>query len=226
MPGSFGRFAIFYAPPEGSELAHAGAKWLGWDAAAGLAVAQPELGLDMASTTQTPRKYGLHGTLKPPMHLVTSQDAFLDAVETFAETRAPVAFGPLRLRTLGAFLAIVPEQQSSALSALAADIVRSFDPFRAPLSEGDLARRRASGLTDRQDRLLLEWGYPYVMDEFRFHITLTGKLDKMQMQDAFRAADAWFAPLLAEQHILSDLAVFGENADGRFHIVRRFPLAG
>lgn len=226
MPDSFRRFAVFYAPPQGSELARAGAKWLGWDAAEGVPLPQPELGLDMARTTQTPRKYGLHGTLKPPMRLTTTADSFLDAVETFAQTRAPVAFGPLRLRTLGSFLAIVPERQTEALVTLAADIVQSLDPFRAAPTDTELARRREAGLTPNQDALLTAWGYPYVMEEFRFHITLSGKLEKVMMQDAFRAADAWFAPALAEQHSLSELAVFGEDAQGMFHIVNRFPLAG
>lgn len=226
MPDSYTRLAVFYAPPEGSEMARAGARWLGWDAAQGVALPQPELGLDMPGTTSTPRKYGLHGTLKPPMRLTTSADAFLNAVETFAQTQNPVEFGPLRLRTLGSFLAIVPDRQSDALTALAADIVQNLDPFRAPLTETDLARRRTSGLTANQDALLARWGYPYVLDEFRFHITLSGKLDKAMMQDAFRAADAWFAPALAEPHVLSDLAVFGEDAQGMFHIVKRFPLAG
>lgn len=226
MPDSFSRYAVFYAPPKGSDFAIAGARWLGWDVATGQDVAHPELGLNLAQITQTPRKYGLHGTLKPPMRLATDTHSFLDAVEAFAGTRPPVALGPLRLRVLGAFLAIVPEQQSDAFAALAADVVRDLDPFRAAPSEDELARRRAAGLTARQDALLAQWGYPYVMDEFRFHVTLTGKVDNAVMRDVFRAADAWFRPVLSQDHVLSDLAVFGEDAHGRFHLVKRLGLRG
>lgn len=226
MPDRYSRYAVFYAPPEGSDFATAGARWLGWDAETGQEMPHPELGLDLAPVTQTPRKYGLHGTLRAPMRLDTAPATFLDAVETFAQTQPPVLLGQLRLRVLGAFLAIVPDPQSLALESLAADLLRATNPFRAPLSQAELDRRRAAGLSPQQDALLVQWGYPFVMDEFRFHITLSGKLDDPTMRDVFRAADAWFRPVLTEQHRLSELAVFGEDMDGRFHLLRRFALTG
>jgi len=39
-----------------------------------------------------------------------------------------------------------------------------------------LARRRQAPLTPEQDRLLLAWGYPWVLDHFQFHLSLTGPL--------------------------------------------------
>ena len=74
--------------------------------------------------------------------------------------------------------------------------------------------------------MLLDWGYPFVMDEFRFHVTLSGTLDKAAMHDVFRAADAWFGPVLKTPHIMSDLAIFAEDDSGRFHIIERFALTG
>ncbi|WFE76005.1 DUF1045 domain-containing protein [Roseinatronobacter sp. S2] len=226
MSAEFQRFAIYYTPPAGSALAHAGAAWLGWDADKGCAMAHPDLGLDLAALTETPRKYGLHGTLKPPMALACPVPDFLDAVETLAGDMDPVALGRLRLRPMDGFLAIMPETQPRALGDAAARIVQDLDPYRAPLSEHDIARRRKAGLTARQDALLLRWGYPYVMDEFRFHVTLSGKRDPAQMADALRAAHAWFDPALAEDHHLDALCVFGEGADGRFHLVTRFAMRG
>lgn len=226
MPDAYTRYAVFYAPPFGSEFATAGARWLGWDVAEGCALPHPDLGLDLATVTQTPRKYGLHGTLKPPMRLATPPETFFDAVETFAQSRPPVDLGQLRLRMLGSFLAIVPNPQPAALGDLAAEVVRSLDPFRAPLSQAEMDRRRAAGLSAGQDALLVQWGYPYVMEEFRFHVTLSGQMDPASMRDVFRAADAWFGPVLAEHHRLSELAVFGEDSDGRFHLLRRFALTG
>ncbi|CUX79573.1 MAG: putative phosphonate metabolism protein Phn01 [Roseibaca calidilacus] len=226
MPDHFSRYAVFYAPPEGSDFAAAGARWLGWDPAAGQDMPHPDLGLDLATVTRTPRKYGLHGTLRAPMRLATAPATFLDAVETFAQKQPPVLLGKLRLRVLGGFLAILPDPQGPTLETLAADLVRATNPFRAALSQADLDRRRAAGLTPHQDALLTEWGYPFVMDEFRFHITLSGKLDDATMRDLFRAADAWFGPILAEPHEISELAVFGEDESGRFHLLRRFALTG
>jgi putative phosphonate metabolism protein len=220
------RFAVYYAPSPASDLAQAGAAWLGWDAHNGAALTHPDLGLDLATLTQTPRKYGLHGTLKPPMRLGGSVASFLDGVEALAEQLAPLDLGALRLKSLHGFLAIVPDPQPQALSDCAAEIVRALDPFRAPATESELARRRAAGLSARQEELLAQWGYPYVMEEFRFHVTLTGRLSQPQMQDAMRAAHGWFGPALAQPQALDSLCVFGEDAAGRFHLLKRFAMHG
>lgn len=226
MHDLFQRFAIYYAPPGDSDFWQAGASWLGWNPETGQSVAHPDLGIDLAQLTQTPRKYGLHGTLKPPMRLSCEPATFADALDVLSQSLAPVDFGKLKLKPIDGFLAVVPHEQPQALGDTAAQIVRALDPFRAPLSDHDLARRRASGLTARQDELLLRWGYPYVMEEFRFHITLTGRLDATTMQRAFQAAMAWFGPALEERHRLDALCLFGEAEDGTFHLVRRFALRG
>ena len=166
----------------------------------------PDLGIDLAQLTQTPRKYGLHGTLTPPMRLCCEPATFVDALEVLAQSLAPVGLGDLRVKPIDGFLAIVPDVQPQALSDTAAQIVRALDPFfRAPLSEHDLARRRASGLTKRQDALMQLWGYPYVMEEFRFHVTLTGRLDTATIPQVRQAAMAWFGPALEERHHLDAL---------------------
>src|SRR5262249_2220033 len=46
-----------------------------------------------------------------------------------------------------------------------------------PLTDADRARRNPARLTPRQRDYLERWGYPYVMEEFRFHMTLTGRLE-------------------------------------------------
>ena len=58
------------------------------------------------------------------------------------------------------------DRATNQLGRLAAACVRDFDSFRAPLSPEELAKRRAVDLTARQEELLVEWGYPYVFDEF------------------------------------------------------------
>lgn len=226
MRDTYQRFAVYYAPAPGSDLARAGAAWLGWDPATGMDMPQPDLGLDLAALTATPRKYGLHGTLKPPMRLSGGVASFLDGVEALADQLAPVPLDGLRLKPIGGFLAIVTQAQPQALTDCADRIVRALDPFRAPLTENDLARRRAAGLSPRQEALLQRWGYPYVMEEFRFHVTLTGKLPPDQMPDALRAAHAWFDPALAQAQALDALCVFGEDASGRFHLLRRSAMRG
>lgn len=224
MLEQFQRFAVYFAPD--GDLAQAGAAWLGWDPVEGESVAHPELGLDLAELTKTPRKYGLHATLMPPMRLSGNADSFLDGVDALAERLAPVPLESLRMKPLEGFLAIVPVPQPDRLTDCASEIVRALDPFRAPLSDEDLVRRRAAGLTETQEALLLRWGYPYVMEEFRFHITLSGKLAPALMPDALRVAQSWFGPALADRHALDALCVFGEDRTGRFHLIRRFAMRG
>ena len=221
------RHAIYYAPPTGGALARLGASWLGRDAETGATPTQPDVE-GIAALTAAPRRYGLHGTLKPPMRLAegSTPDDLLAALAALAQTCAPVELGRLQLQRLGGFLALVPDPQPAALEALAARTVTELDPLRAPPPEAELARRRAAGLSRRQDALLLRWGYPHVMEEFRFHVTLTGQLPDAAASPLLHAAEAHFADALAEPQRLADLALFGEDADGVFHLLRRVPLTG
>lgn len=221
------RFAVYYAPPAGAFADRASA-WLGWDAAAGRAVPQPDLGLPAAAITGEPRRYGFHGTIKPPFRLAEGRDAaaLRAALAALAARLAPVELPGLRLTNLDGFLALVPEGDTAALRALAAEAVRALDPFRAPLTAAEIARRRPERLSPRQRALLDRWGYPFVMEEFRFHVTLTDRLPAPQAADAERRLAAHFAPVLPRPFRLEALCLFGEAEDGRFHLLHRYPLSG
>ncbi len=226
---SFQRFAI-YVVPEG-DLYRYGADWLGWDCVTGAETQQPSLADLPASAdelTARPRKYGFHGTVKPPMRLVDCKTPtdLRAALSDFCKSRAPIECGQLTVRRLGRFIAIVPDAPAPALSDLAARTVEALDDFRAPPSEGELTRRRASGLTERQDELLLRWGYPYVMEEFRFHLTLTGPLEPDQAESACARLEQHFAPVLGNPFIIRSLALMREDTEGRFHLISRASLDG
>jgi putative phosphonate metabolism protein len=225
----FRRYGI-YAVPDGALYA-AGSAWLGWDSAAGRAVAPPEIGgLPEAPSvlTATPRKYGIHATMKPPFRLAqgTDAEALRDALAAFCHRRPPVAIPILVLRRIGRFLALVPDAPVAEVSDLAAATVETFEPFRAALTEAELARRRKARLSERQEALLQRWGYPYVMAEFRFHITLTGALDDAIIGPVEEVLRAHFAPYLGKPLAIRDLALVGEDQDGMFHIVHRYALTG
>ncbi|HBS50755.1 MAG TPA: phosphonate metabolism protein [Rhodobacteraceae bacterium] len=222
---SYTRFAIYYMPPEGP-LADFGASWLGWDAAHGRPGDQPDLpGLD--DVTMTPRKYGFHATLKPPFRLAAGRDAAaLDrAVAALAAECAPASASGLRLSRLGRFLALTPEGDAAGIDRVAAACVRGLDGFRAPASEAELARRRAARLSDRQEALLARWGYPYVMEEFRFHMTLTGRLPQAEIARWVALLEARL-PALPAPFVLDQVALMGERADGRFELIQRYALSG
>lgn len=225
----FKRFAVYYAPLAGafSDFANA---WLGWDAARGCAVPHPEVGdlpMPVDEITRTPRRYGFHGTIKPPFHLREGTNrAGLDAeLATLAARLAPVRCDGLALHSMGGFLALTPRGDTRALADLAATIVRDLDHFRAPPSAAETERRRKAGLTARQNASLAQWGYPYVMDDFRFHLTLTGKLPDSAAPQIEAALDRALAPLLPAPFDLRDLCLFGEDENGRFHLLDRYTLS-
>ena len=221
----FRRYGL-YVVPEG-DLFAAGSAWLGWDSASGVAVPQPEVaGLDVAALTETPRKYGFHGTIKPPFFLAEGTDvAGLDAAaRAFCATRAPVVIEALDVQRFGGFVALGPRTPSEDLAELASATVKALDAFRAPPSETELAKRRKAGLSARQEELLQLWGYPHVMEAFRFHMTLTGRTPEA---DAVRNALAdHFATVLAAPFVIDSLALMGETGDGAFHLIHRYPLSG
>jgi hypothetical protein len=130
------------------------------------------------------------------------------------------------VRRLGGFIAIVPSEPSAALADLAAATVSALDAFRAPPSEAELARRRKARLSDRQEALLLRWGYPYVMEEFRFHLTLTGRLADDAADRARDALARHFAEIIPRPWTIGSLCLMGEDAEGRFHVVHRYTLSG
>ena len=226
---NFTRYAIYYAPPFDADWARFGAAWLGWDMEAGAQVAHPDIsGLDVSAITEAPRRYGLHATLKPPFRLAAGQSpsALQQACAALSATRSPVSVNGLEIGHLGRFLALLPRGNTDGLNALAAACVTELDKFRAPLSQSELDRRRAKGLPPTQEQNLMTWGYPYVLDQFRFHITLTGRLDKSTLAKAMNLLQERLGPLLPEPFVIRDLALVGEDEEGRFHLIRRFTLGG
>jgi len=177
------RFAIYYAPARASGWWDAGSIWLARDAESDTSLDPhdaPALSQPLAQLTTAPRRYGWHGTLVAPFHLaehVTVAD-LLDVSESWAQTQMPFAL-PVEAATLGDFVALRPATPSGEeqMRALAADALRTFTPLRVAPSRADIAKRMEAPLTERQRELLVEWGYPYVLDEFRFHMTVSNSLD-------------------------------------------------
>lgn len=222
---SYSRFAIYYVPPVGP-LADFGASWLGWDVLHGCEASQPNMpGLD--DITMTPRKYGFHATLKPPFRLAEGQNvpALEAAASDLAVSLAPAICDGLELTTLGGFLALTPQDDMQAVRRVAGACVRELDQFRAPASQAELARRRKAGLSPRQKALLAQWGYPYVMEEFRFHMTLTARLQQDDIA-VWSAAVRRHLPDLPSLFVLDQIALCGEREDGRFEVIHRYKLTG
>lgn len=219
------RFGVYYLPPAGA-FADFGAAWLGWDVLTGVDVPHFDVP-SLAEFTATPRKYGFHGTLKPPFVLAEGHNAdmLITAVSALANTQPPATCTGLEIAKLGAFLAFRPIGDAPELDALAAACVTQLDAFRAAPSEAELERRRKRRLSPAQENMLIHWGYPYVLDQFRFHMTLTGRLTSDALGIAFDAATT-LAPVLPQPYTFRDIALVGERPDKRFELLQRFSLTG
>ena len=226
------RYAIYYTPPQGTPLAVQAARWLGRDHFRNVDVAQRPTSMfspdTLAEATSEPRRYGFHATLKAPFSLAdgTSQAQLHAAFDAFADTMEPVHIPELALGQLGDFFALVPSDWNSALQEFADHCVRHFEPFRAPLSEADFSRRKPDSLTASQRHNLVSWGYPYVFEDFRFHMTLTGQVPAEQ-QTAMRLLLAeTFSQEIARPLDIDHIALFAEPARGAPFVLDRIaPLS-
>ena len=219
---NFSRYAIYYIPD--LPLFQIGSDWLGWNSITGQ---ETTLSADHRRITDRPRKYGFHATVKPPFSLGSNstQGELQDAFQTFCATVSPATGGTLKISRLGRFLAMTQDVQSNEVTELAASTVSHFDKFRAPLSDNDIQKRRQRRLTPQQDALMLRWGYPYVMQEFKFHMTLTGPLQNDEIDAIEHDANTRFWEFLGQPLKIASLALLGEDSDsGRFHVVDKLSL--
>lgn len=222
------RYAVYYAAPADDPLMELGGTWLGRDPFSGRDLTQPAIpGLEaetVRTLTADPRRYGFHGTLKAPFSLKSgaSEADLVEACENFAKQVAPFLVNELSVNRLGKFLALTPTVPEADLSAFANLCVRAFEPLRAPLSDADIERRRKSGLTPKQDGYLTGWGYPYIFDEFRFHMTLSNKLeDEAQAAGLKDAAETFFAPVTGAPRQIASFGLYTEAERGAPFTIRK-----
>jgi putative phosphonate metabolism protein len=225
------RYAIYYAAGPGSELDRFGANLLGYDAWSGEDLPFPD-GVaqrmpDWRDLTQDPRKYGFHATLKAPLALAENKTEaeLVAACAAFADAPRTIPVIKPVVNSISGFIAVIPAQRSAELERLAGDCVSAFDAFRAPLTPQDRARRNPSRLTLRQCDYLDRWGYPYVMEEFRFHMTLTGRLDDTRRAAVVAMLRDRFATIGIERLAVDAIALFRQdNTNSRFRILDHWKL--
>lgn len=226
------RYALYFTPAENDPLTEAAGRWLGRNAFSSAEYPAPddtELPAgEITRLTADPRRYGFHATLKAPFELKddVSEAEFIGAVERFAAETPAFDIPRIVVGQLGPFFALVPASLYPPLQDFAAAVVEEFEPFRAPLSQADIARRKPEKLTPPQRENLNRWGYPYVMEEFRFHMTLTGPVEPELAGPMREELDRRFAAFGNRPLTVDGLAVFIETErGGPFTIHSRLPLA-
>lgn len=215
------RYAIYFTPPPGTPWWNFGAHWLGRDECNNQALVQPTLAEmpapQLLQLTAYPRRYGFHATLKAPFTLregVTEAE-LLARMRTLAQQLKPLALGPMVATRLDNFTAVVPQSPPAALGTLAASCVTTLDDLRAPLSQQDLSRRLAQKLDAREQELLMQYGYPHVMERYQLHFTLTGPIAEPLAEVVVRAVEGSLARLNQEHPLVLDrLCLFVESEPG------------
>ncbi len=226
------RYAIYFTAGADSALSRFGAELLGYDACTGDEVPFPDEALrtapDWRDITMDPRKYGFHGTLKAPMALVAGREEaeLMSACATFASKAQPIPLIRPVVDSISGFIAVIPAEPVAELQQLAADCVRDLNSLRAPLTAEDRVRRKPEKLSERQRDYLDRWGYPYVMEEFRFHMTLTGQLDAERRGPILEMLRGRFAALNLDTLAIDRIALFRQDdAKARFRIIGEWALA-
>lgn len=226
-PAPRARLALYWAPELDDPLHRDGSAWLGRDAETGAALPQPEVpGHDLAAITADPRGYGLHATLKAPFRLRVSWAEAMGAAEALAARLRPFDLPPLAVRDLEGFLALRETAPCPPLRALADACTEALDHCRAPPDDAEVARRRRAKLSPGQDANLARWGYPYVFDEWRFHVTLTRRLTPEEKAAVLPAAESHLRAALARRgRRVSSVCLFTQAAAGApFLIAERLPF--
>ena len=226
------RYALYFTPDPKSPLGLAAARWLGRDVFTGRKVTTELQGAlsppERAFHAAAPRRYGFHGTLKAPFRLAegVSEAQLLNDFDRFCADEMPVQLPRLEVSVLDRFLALTPVIPSPELDALACKVVMHFDRFRAPLTEADKARRHPDQLGIAELRNLYRWGYPHVLDRFRFHMTLTGPVSERDKPVLKADLDSWFADCLSQPVTLDRLSIFIEPEPGAPFLVRHHRMLG
>lgn len=227
------RYAIYHTPDHDDPLTVAAAAWLCRDA-----FGQPAAAVDLPAAwtnerhlalVADARRYGFHATLKAPFHLAdgVSEAELLAAFDRLELAHECVEIPSLALRQIDGFFALVPDEPDELLNELTGLLVREFDRFRAPLTQSDIDRRNPGRLSESQRLNLERWGYPYVFDDFFFHMTLTGRVHGDDADEVRSRLEAWFAPFLGKPHPVSHIAVFVEPvSSGDFEVLSIRPAHG
>ncbi|SHN61465.1 DUF1045 domain-containing protein, partial [Desulfovibrio litoralis] len=228
------RYALYFVPQQKTLLSALANGLLGRDIFSNTSVpfhcfkeiSQQELEI----ATEEPRKYGLHATLKAPFYLkdnMTEQGLCL-ALEEFSKKQSSVYCPKLNLKNIDNFLGLTPAVLTKSeinaqeeISCFAFNIVKEFDKFRAELSEADLIRRKKQLLSLKQLEYLERFGYPFVADEYRFHLTLTSRiLDTEKNKIFFNVFQTYLKEVLDQALFIDNitLCVQSEETDNKFKV--------
>ena len=228
MEKNYKRYAIYYVPSENSELDLFGKCWLGWDPYKGVETTKSDLSKlpsfkKFSSLVLTPKQYGFHGTIKAPFKLKNeyTYNDLENKVREISKQIHSFYFDQLIIKKLGNFIGLIPTNNLK-VNAVSNKFVEELDYLRDELSESEIKKRKPHKLTSNQKQMLFKWGYPYVFDEFKFHLTLTSKLNVVEIDDVLRSLQNILKQVNLNKISFNNICIFGQKSDEKFYFVQRF----
>lgn len=220
------RVAIYFTPAKHHPLTLRAAEWLGRDAFDDRIVRDPDPTMDVL--VSDPARYGFHATLKAPFRFAdgTTLNDLDRELAAFSKGIQAVPIGTLAVTRLDSFFALTVQTALPRLQQVEEAVRTTFEPFRAPLTEQEVARRNPQRLSERQQANLSCWGYPHVGQDFRFHMTLTNSIvDEDEAARIEKRLHSQFNPVLETPVVIDALALFVEPRPcAPFHVHSRHPL--
>jgi hypothetical protein len=85
---------------------------------------------------------------------------------------------------------------------------------------------RSASLSALEEALLRRWGYPYVMEAFRFHMTLTARLQQDERDRLLPPLRQMFGAVTNASFTLDAVSLcYQEARNLPFRLIRRYPFA-
>ncbi len=220
MAKSYRRYAVYWTPEPGSELARFGEQWFASPAETS------GLPAELASrAVKAPARYGLHATLKAPFPLKGGAGAedLQHALDAFCAKRRAAIGGAFTPAFFQGYSGLVLAGRTADIDWLAAECVTRFDAYRAP---GGRSGVPADGeLSPQEEAFVEEFGYPYVLSAFQFHVTLAGPLSEEELNRTAAALRPHLVPFLTGPVLIDSLTLLGEpEGGGAFELVSRHPF--
>ena len=227
MEKNYKRYAIYYAPIENPELDLFGKCWLGWDPYKGVETTKSDLSKlpsfkKFSSLVLTPKQYGFHGTIKAPFRLKNeyTYNDLENKVREISKQIHSFYFDQLIIKKLGNFIGLIPTNNLK-INAVSNKFVEELDYLRDELSESEIKKRKPHKLTSNQKQMLFKWGYPYVFNEFKFHLTLTGKLRIEEIDNVYKYLQTILKSVNLRKIHFKSICIFGQKTDEKFYFIKK-----
>lgn len=226
------RYTISLALSPSSELWKTGVHWLGMEPFSGEIIDQPVLlGIDadrLWELTRSARRLGFHAPVKPFFRLAcgVDEEQLCGLLNIFSLKHHSFVLSSLTLRAQENKFFLEPDTYPSSLLSLAADCIRTFDPYGAAPKPSESARLKAAVLSPQEKQNLELWGYPYVFNQYRFRLFLTSRItDAAEKEVMYSALARIFVTVSASPLKVDALCLFVEAGSGQpMRFIRRFPL--